>query len=160
MATLNFELLLCLNGMPVPVVKETMPVVDPYQMAGDFGHLNLEEDLEVDLVSLKASADVLWLRKALDLPHRWWLLKSSQLPLLQEIKYLIKAKKPSQGSSSRLPKQQSCLELLKVRDRILMVQNSQTLLHLALSGTFEDKTGTLTWFLKELEKDKKTQEKP
>ena len=97
MATLNFEVLLCLNGVPVPVVKETMPIIDPYQLVGDFEHLSLEEDLEVDLVSFKASADVLWLRKALELPHRWWLLKSSQLPLLQEIKELIKAKKLNHG---------------------------------------------------------------
>ena len=84
------------------------------------------------------------------------MLHSSKIPLLLEIRELIKAKKASQGSSSRLPKQQDCFVLLKVRNRILCIQNSTFTMSLALTGSVENKTGTLDWFLKELERDTNT----
>lgn len=163
MSTLNLQLLLCLDGVALPVVKESLPIIDPYELAGNLENISLEEDLPVDLLSFKASGDVHWLMPALGMPLRWWLSNSLQLALLQEIRDLIKDKKPSQGASKRLPKQQSSLVLLKVRGRILIMQNSQSLMNLALYGTLEEKKDTLSWFIKELEQDKKNlqdQEEP
>ena len=115
MSTLNFQLLLCLDGVSVPVVKETLQVIDPYDLGGDPQmNLDLDQNLAVDLVSFKASADVHWLMPSLGLALRWWVLNCTQLPLLQEIKDLIKVKKLPQ-LPDHLPKQQCSLVLLKVR---------------------------------------------
>ena len=81
-----------------------MSWLEPLAPLGDM------ENLEVDLVSFKASADVLWLQKALNLPYRWWLGKSSQLPLLQEIKDLTKAKTPSEGHGVLVSTAQTAVE--------------------------------------------------
>ena len=138
------------------MVKQTLLAIDPYGFAEGLEHLNLEEEMEADLVSFKGSAEHVWIHQALGLPTKWWVLHSSKIPLLLEIRELIKAKKASQGSSSRLPQQQGCLVLLKVRNRILFIQNSTTQMSLALAGSLENKTGTLDWFLKEWEKDIKS----
>ena len=124
MSSFHFELLLCLNGHPVPVVKQTLRTIDPYELAENLEHFNSEEMVEADLVSFKATAEHWWIHQALTLPNKWWVLHSSKIPLLLEIRELIKAKKASQGSSSRLPKQPDSLVLLKVRSKILVVQNS------------------------------------
>ena len=155
MALLTLELLLCLDGVALPVVKETLPIIDPYELGGNLEQLSLEEELPVDLLSFKASGDVHWLMPALGMPLRWWVSNSLQLALLQEIRDLIKDKKPSQGASRRMPKMQAHLVLLKVRGRILIMQNSQSLVNLALSGTLEEKKDTLSWFIQELQKDLK-----
>ena len=56
-------------------------------------------------------------------------------------------------SSFYLPNQPDCLVLLKVRNRLLFIQNSTTQMDSALTGSLENNTGTLEWFLNELEKD-------
>ena len=155
MSTLNLQLLLCLDGVALPVVNQSLPIIDPYSLAGNLEDLDLEENLPVDLLSFKASGDVHWLMPALGMPLRWWSSKSCQLALLQEIRDLIKDKKPLKGASQRMPKQQAFLVLLKVRGRILIMQNSLTLVNLALSGTLEAKKETLSWFIHELQKDLK-----
>ena len=148
MATLKFENMLCLNDMPVLVVKETMPISDPYDLSGDFKDLSLEDELEVDMVTFKAASDVLWMTKALGLKTVWWIRNCTHIPLLLEIKELIKAKKPT----GQLPKQQETLVIVKVRGKNLVVRNSVANLQVALIGDFENKSGILTWLLMELEK--------
>ena len=153
MSTLNLQLLLCLDGMALPVVKQSLPIIDPYSLAGNLEDLDLEENLPVDLLSFKATGDVHWLMPALGMPLRWWSSNSCQFALLQEIRDLIKDKKSLKGGSQRMPKMQAFLVLLKVRGRILIMQNSLTLVNLALSGTMEAKKETLSWFIHELQKD-------
>ena len=99
MSTLNLQFLLCLDGMALPVVKQSLPIIDPYSLAGNLKDLLLEENLQVDLLSFKASGDVHWLMPALGMPLRWWVSNSFQLALLQEIRDLIKDKKPLNGGA-------------------------------------------------------------
>ena len=98
MAKFVFQDLLSLNGVVVPKVKETMQVFDPHKLAGDL-QLDLNEhlELEVDLVSFKASADAQWICNPVGSIKRWWRHNSSTLTLLQELKDLIKSKKPQKG---------------------------------------------------------------
>ena len=107
MSTLNFQLLLCLDGVALPVVKESLPIIDTYALGGNLEHLSLDEDLPVDLLSFKASADVHWLMPALGmplLPLRWWVSNSTQLALLQDISVLIKDKKPTHEGQYEHPR--------------------------------------------------------
>ena len=90
------------------------------------------------------------------MPFFWRRQRSSTIPLLIEIKDLIKQGKPR---NQLQPQQQKSLVLVKVRGKILLVLNhpSQVSLALrghpgALPGSFEDETGILGWFLTELEK--------
>ena len=77
MSTLNIELLLCLDGIALPVVKDSMPLIDPYSLAGDLEDLDLDENLEVDLLSFKGSGDVHWLMPTLmPDPHELGLVAS------------------------------------------------------------------------------------
>jgi len=158
----DFQLRLCLGSHVVPVVEETHPVLDPHNLGAELEFLDVDDSLEVSLVSLKATGNLVWLEKALSLPARWWVKHSSKIPLLKEIREVIKDKKPSpsQGSKSRLPREPSALVILKIRERVLLMQNSSSQMHLALTGTpgappgsFEDKVGTLKWFCNELQED-------
>ena len=79
------------------------------------------------------------------------LRSSNKISVLLEIRELIRANK--NGSSSRLPKQPGCLVLLKVRNRLLFIQNSTSQMNLALTRSLENNIGTLEWFIKELEQD-------
>ena len=74
MSPFHFEFLLCLNGHPVPMVKNTLPVIDHYALAEAEG---LEEEMKVDLVTFKGSAKHWWIHQNLDLPTKWWVLHSS-----------------------------------------------------------------------------------
>ena len=115
MSFFHFEFLFCLNGHRAPTVKQTLFVIDP-GLADGLEGLALEE-MEADLVSFKSSAEHGWIHQALDLPSKWWLLHSSKIPLLLQIRELRKAKK--KASSRRLPKQSDCLVRLKVTNRLL-----------------------------------------
>ena len=153
MAKFEVENLMCLNGVVVPKVTATMAVCDPYNLAGNL-QLDVEKKLEVDLVSFKVTADTLWLCKACGFHKKWWIQNSSKLPLLQEIKDLIKHNKPQKGQTlQRLPRYPDSLVPLRVRGKVLLVQNCQIHLNLALSGSWVDKAATLTWFMEELDKD-------
>ena len=115
----------------------------------------------MNLVPLKVAANVKWIagpRGAIKVPFFWWHQHSSSIPLLMEIKDLIKQGKPGR----RMPREQKSLVLVEVRGKILLVLNhpSQVSLALrghpgALPGSFEDETGILGWFFTELEKDLK-----
>ena len=139
--------------------KKSLSIIDPHDLGGSIEGLNLDEDLDVNLVSFEAAANVKWLagpRGAIKVPFFWWRQHSSSIPLLMEIKDLIKQGKPGR----RMPKEQKSLVLVEVRGKILLVLNhpSQVSLALrghpgALPGSFEDETGILGWFLTELEKD-------
>ena len=78
-----------------------LPNIDPGLAEGLEG-LALE-DMEADLLSFKSSAEHWWIHQALGLPSKWWVLRNNKIPLLLEIRELIKANK--KASSSRLPKQ-------------------------------------------------------
>ena len=120
MSSFHFEFLLCLNGHTVPMVKQTLFVIDLGWAEGLEG-LVLEE-MEADLVPFKSSGEHWWIHQALDFPSKWWVLHSSNIPWLFRIRELIKAKK--KALSNRLPKQPDCLVLLNVSDRLLFLQNS------------------------------------
>lgn len=132
-----------------------MQVIDPHTLAGDL-QLDLTEhlELEMDLVSFKASADARWICKAFGFIQRWWLLNRSNRPLLHDLKDLIKSKKQQNTTATQSgPKYPNTIVPLKVRGKAFLMQNSHTRLILALSGSWEEVVGTPTWFLKELEKD-------
>ena len=94
---------------------------------------DLGENLEVDLDSFKVTADIMWLCNACGITRVWWLKNSSKLPLLQQIKALIKSNKPQKGTThQRLPRYPDTLVPLRVRGKVLLVQNCQLFLNLAL----------------------------
>ena len=101
---------LCLNGFPVPVETKTMVIVDPLAL-GDTNSLNLPIATEVNLVSFKASGDMNWLCKSLQLPGgdgsnynkgRWWAHNCFRVPLLIEIKEAIKKIKQLKRASLQI----------------------------------------------------------
>jgi len=162
MAVLDIQFRLTLNNIAVPLTKQSMHVIDPYNLSEALD-IDVEEQVEMSLVSFKATADMIWLEKALKLPMRWWLRHHGLIPLILEIRELIKNKKVKQGSGVRLPREQESLVVLKVRERILFVQNLPNMVILGLSGTpgvpqgsQQDEIGTLQWFLEELQKDIET----
>ncbi len=91
MSSFHFELLLCLNGHPTPMVNQTLLAIGPYGLAEDLEHVNLEEDMEADMVSFKGSARHCWIHQALALPTKWWVLRNNHIPLLLEMRELVKA---------------------------------------------------------------------
>ena len=109
-------------------------------MAESLETLALEE-MEADLVSFNSCAEHWWIHQVLDLPSKWWVLRSSKTTLLLEIRELVKAK--NKTSSSRLPKQADCLVRLTVRNRLLVMQNSTSHMNLAPTDSLDNKTGTL-----------------
>ena len=120
--------------------------------------LDLEEPVEISLVSFKATADMWWFLKPLKLDSKWCKFHHGQIPLLLEIRQVIKSMKNKIGD--RLPREHGSMVILKVRERILFVQYLQHIVVLGLrgtpeapAGTPEDEIGALQWFLKELEKD-------
>ena len=145
MSSWTFERSILLNQQHIPLEKKSLSIIDPHDLGGSMEGLNVDEDLDVNLVSFEAAAHVKWLagpRGAIKVPFFWWRQHSSSIPLLMEIKDLIKQGKPRNHLQ---PKQQKCLVLVKVRGKILLVLNhpSQVSLALrghpgALPGSFED----------------------
>ena len=80
MSFFHFELFLCLNGRPVPMVKQTLLAIDPYGLAEGLEHLNLEEEMEADLASFEGSSEDWWIHQALDLPTKRWVLRNNNIP--------------------------------------------------------------------------------
>ena len=170
MATFDFKLSWTLNGFAVPVEKKEVTFLDPQHLAleATVGDLDLDAEVEMRLASFKASSDMKWFLKALELPSKWWHNHCGQLPLLREIRHIIRSQKTSKGSASRLPRESKSMVLIKVRERILFVQNISS--HVALGlrgtpgatpGTLVDELGVLKWFSQELQKDVKyLQENP
>ena len=159
------EYRLCLNGQTVPVETKHMVLVDPLNLAGT-NSLDLPDSTDVNLVSFKATGDMHWLCKTLQLPVggddkycqcRWWAHNSARIPLLMEIKQAIKNLK--EKKKARQPTDHQCLILLEIRGMLLYVKNSSTAVTLGLTK----EPGTLTvphpdldpllWFCTQLKKD-------
>ena len=140
------EYRLCLNGHAIPVETKDMFLVDPLNLAGTYS-LNLPDSTEVNLVSFKASGDMNWLCKRLQLfggdgtkwsTGRWWAHNSIRVPLLMEIKEAIKNLKKQKKANQ--PTYHQCLILLEIRVQLLCVKNSSTAVTLGLTK----EPGTLT----------------
>ena len=58
---------MCLNGQAVPVETKHMFLLDPLNLA-DSNSLDLPESTVVNLISFKASGDMNWLCKSLQVP--------------------------------------------------------------------------------------------
>ena len=135
---------LCLNGHAIPVETKDMFLVDPLNLAETYS-LDLPDSTEVNLVSFKASGDMNWLCKSLQLPGgdgtkcstgRWWAHNSIRVPLLMEIKEAIKNLKQlklKQTRDGRLPTDHHCLILLEIRGQLLYVRNSSASVTLGLA---------------------------
>ena len=93
MSSFHFELLLCLNGHPVPMVKQTWLAIGTYGWAECLDHLSLKEEMEAGLVSFSCSAEHWWIYQALGLPTKWWVLRNNKIPVLLQMRELIKAKR-------------------------------------------------------------------
>ena len=142
-----------------------MVLVDPLAL-GETNSLNLPIATEVNLVSFKASGDMNWLCKSLQLPGgdgsnynkgRWWAHNCFRVPLLIEIKEAIK--KIKQLKRANQPTDHQCLILLEVRGQLLYVRNSSTAVTLGLTkepGTLnvpDPGIDPLVWFCTQLQKD-------
>ena len=142
------------------VEYEKVTLLDPHNLAED---LDLDEPLEMPLVSFKASADMRWFLKTMNLGANWWWQHCRQLRLLREIRKIVKGQKATRGGASRLPRQSESMVLIKVRERTLFVKNQHASVTLGLRGTVNeqeappgslaDERAVLEWFVKELQKD-------
>ena len=146
MATLCVQQRLCLNDMAIPLVAgPPLAVTDPLGL--------LDEDLEeitVSLVSFKATGSMQWLQAGLSLPSKWWVCNHHRVPLCGEILESIKHLKPK-GAKRLLPRSNKDLVAIRVRGKILLVQNEPRSVTLGLrAGKEQDE---LLWFLQELQKD-------
>ena len=85
MATFDFKLSWTLNGFAVPVEKKEVTFLDPQHLAleATLGDLDLDAEVEMRRASFKASSDMKWFLKALELPSKWWISHCRQLPLLR-----------------------------------------------------------------------------
>ena len=157
------EYRLCLNGHAIPVETKDMFLVDPLNLAETYS-LDLPDSTEVNLVSFKASGDMNWLCKSLQLPGgdgsnynkgRWWAHTCFRVPLLIEIKEAIK--KIKQLKRAKQPTDHQCLILLEIRGMLLYVKNSSTAVTLGLTkepGTrIVPHPDFLVWFCTQLQKD-------
>ena len=139
------EYRLCLNGHAIPVETKDMFLVDPLNLAETYS-LDLPDSTEVNLVSFKASGDMNWLCKSLQLPDddddkkrstgRWWAHNPIRVPLLMEIKEAIKNLKQlklKQTRDGKLPTDHHCLILLEIRGQLLYVRNNSTSVTLGLA---------------------------
>ena len=168
----------CLNGLAIPVELKDMFIVDPLNLADTYS-LKLPDYTEVNLVSFKATGDMNWLCKSLQLPGddidkkhppcRWWSHNSNRVPLLMEIKEAIKNLKLEKEKRSF--NDAHCLILLEIRGQLLYVRNNSVAVTLGLAkepGSLPfcsknigepstpreiDEFQPLVWFLSQLQKD-------
>ena len=160
METLDLKFALTLNNLVVPVVQKDMHFIDPYAIAGDLD-MDLENSKNISIVNFKATADMHWFEKTLGFKEkRWWVHNHCKIPLLLEIREAIQNKKPKAGSTARMPREAGSMVFVRVRDRLLCVQNITNLVMLGLigspgasPGTPEDQVAVLKWFLNELRMD-------
>lgn len=159
MEAFHLEFSLCLNGLAVPLEHKEMQVLDPDSLSGAWGEawgMELGSDdllIEMSLLSLKATADMWWFLKPMKLGSKWWKTHHSEIPLLIEILSIIKSKK---SKSRRVPKEPDAMVLLKVREKVLCVQNLPHLVTLGFPGAPEDNLPLmkqLMWILEQLSKD-------
>ena len=130
----------CLNGLAIPVEIKDMFIVDPLNLADTYS-LKLPDYTEVNLVSFKATGDMNWLCKSLQLPGddidkkhppcRWWSHNSNRVPLLMEIKEAIKNLKLEKEKRSF--NDVHSLILLEIRGQLLYVRNNSVAVTLGLA---------------------------
>ena len=153
MAVLRTSWSLCLNDQVVPSQTKVCSIVDPYELMEGLD-LDLEET-EVSLVRFHGTADMSWLMKSLGMPVKWWIHNWNRIPLILEIRELIKAKKNKKERANH-----KCLVALQIRGKTLFVVNDTHTTTLGLltghgeqPGSPENQAGTLLWFCDELYKD-------
>ena len=147
MATFKVSWRLCVNDHAVPVESVSLPWMDPFELTSD---LDLDEEIAVNLVNLKATGKTTWIEKALNLPARGWLKNMQIVPLILEIQDRIRNRKPKAGSVARLPRNDKHLLPFEIRGKILWFQNTSRTVVLAVK---DESLGDLEWFLQELHKD-------
>ena len=141
---------LCLNDWALPVEKKTLHLQDPDGLALDEHQVDENDELTVNLIHFGASKNLRWLEQALKLPARWWVLNSTRILVLIEIRNAIKDSRKHYQKRQQVINQD--LLLIQLRGKILCVQNLATSVILGLPHGAND-TSTLLWFLNELQKD-------
>ena len=146
MAAFKFERKLCLNDVFVPLETREMEFSDIHGITG-------EEDFEgsFNLLNLRATHDAHWLQKALKLPAKWWVRNQAKLPLMHDISEAIMQSKKTKGGAARLPRQEHLVVAIRVRERVLLVQNSTRCQTIAIKDG--DEPEVLTWLLEQIQKD-------
>ena len=149
---MDLKLRLCIGDAIVPLVAATLYFADLHEVCGE-----ADGDVEWDILSLGASQCASWIEKSLCMGRRWWKKEGRALPLLQEILDAVSAKKLSKGRAGRMPRQQSFVTAIKVRDRVLFVKNCTNTVVLAFKQTKDPLKTSLVadikWVLTELQKD-------
>jgi hypothetical protein len=136
----------CLGDRAIPFERETLDLHDLHDQAnGDI------MDQEFLLLSIKATAEMGWLEKAFKLHTRWWVKNQWEILLLLEIRQAIDSKKVKSGINSRMPRLPNAIVAIRIREKVILVQNRSQSLCLAFKPGEE--VETLQWFLEELEKD-------
>jgi hypothetical protein len=135
----------CVNDVAVPFVVRTSVFRDINDLAG--GDTDGEDFI---LVCLKATADVRWLEKYLNLPRRWWVHNSgaSTVPLMSEIREAINVKQITKGRGCRFERQQNTIVAIRVRGKVILIQNNVMNLNIAFKTG--DEIEGLKWFLLQL----------
>ncbi len=139
------------NGRLVPTAPLTARVVDPFSLEG-----LSDMDMKVDVVDFGAKAKQKWLvgpTGVIKGPFQWWRSNTWRIPLLNEIKHKVKMGKGLLSYKARAPRH---LVFVNVRGVTFLVANKSRTVVLALAdhhGSFQEKAGTLGWFLAELDKD-------
>lgn len=147
MPVLEVKRRLCFNDCAVPAEEQDLSVLDPYNLSNE-----TDDNLSVSLVNFKASGNMTWLQKGLELSSRWWVLNHHRIPVLQEILNLIRNQKPKKGAAVRMPKNHKNLLPLQVRGKVLWFQNDSRCVILAVKKG-QEALDDFQWFLQELSKD-------
>ena len=138
--------------------------MDPYELIGLGLGLSIDEGTKVSLVRFHGTADMSWLMKSLEKPVKWWVHNCNRIPLILEIRELIKAHKKKGAPANR-----KCLVPLQIRGNTLFVLNDTQGTTLGLlrvqvgeqpgspekeqPGSLKNQAATLLWFCDELQKD-------
>ena len=135
----------CLGDSAIPLREQCLDFHDLHTLA--------EGDLDGQvflLLSLKASGDLRWLERGFKLSAKWWVRNHMRVPLLKEIRQAIETKKSRSGGGSRLPKLANTLVAIKIREKVILVQNQPLFVNLAFHPG-EEIEG-LQWIINELKK--------
>ncbi len=156
----SFRRCISVNGRLAPTARMVARLVDPFGLSADLEGL----DMPVNVVDFSPAAKINWLfgpKGIIKAPYLCWRTNSKDIPLLQEIKAMVKQARCILGA--RAVRERRSLVFVSVRDKTILVANAPGRLSLALTGTpgvetgsFEDQTNIRGWFLVELDKDVKT----
>ena len=150
------ENILAVNDSKVPLEPVSTQQLDPDSLLdGDNDKANY---LKIEMTS--SSKSMSWLTKALGQHRHWHRFKCglSQQPLVQEIHRAIKAKKTKKINDSKWDK---AVIVIKVRGKILCVQNCTRGVHLCFRNYFDFDNSILSskdlsilqWFIEQLGTD-------